>query len=97
MIYSLPILNRMTPLKFIIRLILPHLIKNYKHKLIYLVSQKQILKKHLHISHKCFIILVVVKRSVAQFGRALRSGRRGRKFESCHFDSLAGAPPKAYL
>ena len=26
-------------------------------------------------------------RGVAQFGRALRSGRRGRKFESCHLDS----------
>ena len=26
------------------------------------------------------------ERSVAQFGRALRSGRRGRKFESCHAD-----------
>ncbi len=26
------------------------------------------------------------KRGVAQFGRALRSGRRGRKFESCHLD-----------
>ena len=31
-------------------------------------------------------------RSVAQFGRALRSGRRGRGFESRRFDSLAGAP-----
>ena len=27
-----------------------------------------------------------VNRGVAQFGRALRSGRRGRKFESCHLD-----------
>ena len=25
-------------------------------------------------------------RGVAQLGRALRSGRRGRKFESCHAD-----------
>ena len=25
-------------------------------------------------------------RSVAQLGRALRSGRRGRRFESCHSD-----------
>ena len=25
-------------------------------------------------------------RSVAQFGRALRSGRRGRRFKSCRFD-----------
>ena len=31
-------------------------------------------------------------RCVAQFGRALRSGRRGRGFESRRFDSLAGAP-----
>ena len=31
-------------------------------------------------------------RSVAQLGRALRSGRRGRRFKSCRFDSLAGAP-----
>ena len=26
------------------------------------------------------------KRNVAQFGRALRSGRRGRRFESCRLD-----------
>ena len=31
-------------------------------------------------------------RRVAQFGRVLRSGRRGRVFESRHADSLAGAP-----
>ena len=31
-------------------------------------------------------------RCVAQLGRALRSGRRGRKFKSCRIDSLAGAP-----
>ena len=29
----------------------------------------------------------VCNRGVAQFGRALRSGRRGRKFESCRLDS----------
>ena len=29
-------------------------------------------------------------RSVAQLGRALRSGRRGRRFESCHSDFLLG-------
>ena len=28
-------------------------------------------------------------RDVAQFGRALRSGRRSRKFESCHLDHKA--------
>ena len=27
-------------------------------------------------------------RRVAQFGRALRSGRRGRRFESCHADNF---------
>ena len=30
--------------------------------------------------------LIVIHRGVAQFGRALRSGRRGRKFKSCHLD-----------
>ena len=37
------------------------------------------------------IIIYVVYRSyrdVAQFGRALRSGRRGRRFESCHLDHI---------
>ena len=28
----------------------------------------------------------ICPRGVAQFGRALRSGRRGRKFKSCHLD-----------
>ena len=28
----------------------------------------------------------VTYRSVAQLGRALRSGRRGRRFKSCHSD-----------
>ena len=37
------------------------------------------------------------KRRVAQLGRALRSGRRGRRFESCHADSLAGARPEALI
>ena len=29
---------------------------------------------------------------MAQFGRALRSGRRGRRFESCHLDHIAKEP-----
>ena len=29
---------------------------------------------------------VSINRGVAQFGRALRSGRRGRRFESCRLD-----------
>ena len=33
---------------------------------------------------------------MAQFGRALRSGRRGRKFESCRFDT-DGKPVYAYM
>ena len=31
-------------------------------------------------------------RSVAQLGRALRSGRRGRKFKSCHSDFFMQIP-----
>ena len=32
-------------------------------------------------------------RGVAQFGSALRSGRRGRRFESCHLDhKITGYP-----
>ena len=37
-------------------------------------------------------LVIVLKvnrfRGVAQFGRALRSGRRGRKFKSCHLDQV---------
>ena len=29
-------------------------------------------------------------RGVAQFGSALRSGRRGRRFKSCHLDQKGG-------
>ena len=36
-------------------------------------------------------------RCVAQLGRALRSGRRGRRFKSCRIDSLAGAPESLIL
>ncbi len=32
------------------------------------------------------------KRRVAQFGRALRSGRRGRRFKSCHADDAKLVP-----
>ena len=32
------------------------------------------------------LIFINLSRGVAQFGRALRSGRKGRKFESCHLD-----------
>ena len=34
-------------------------------------------------------------RSVAQLGRALRSGRRGRRFKSCHSDFLFAKKRKA--
>ena len=33
----------------------------------------------------------IIHRRVAQFGRARGSGLRGRRFKSCHADSLAGA------
>ena len=42
-------------------------------------------KKRFTNRKKCGI-LNESHRGVAQFGRALRSGRRGRKFESCHLD-----------
>ncbi len=41
------------------------------------------LDKRRYIWYNCNVIIF---RGVAQFGRALRSGRRGRKFESCHSD-----------
>ena len=34
----------------------------------------------------CYNINCCEQRGVAQFGRALRSGRRGRRFDSCHLD-----------
>ncbi len=33
------------------------------------------------------VFIFATYRSVAQLGRALRSGRRGRRFKSCRFDS----------
>ena len=38
------------------------------------------------ILKKCVIMQRKTVRDVAQPGSALRSGRRGRKFESCHPD-----------
>ena len=35
---------------------------------------------------KISLITIAYYRDVAQFGRALRSGRRSRRFESCHLD-----------
>ncbi len=32
---------------------------------------------------------LVIVRGVAQFGRVLRSGRRGRRFKSCHLDQIS--------
>ena len=43
---------------------------------------------------KCF---TTQYRCVAQLGRALRSGRRGRRFKSCRIDSLAGAPETLFF
>ena len=50
-----------------------------------------------HTSIICIIYLekpgrlcyyIPCRRDVAQFGRALRSGRKGRRFESCHPDHI---------
>ncbi len=41
----------------------------------------------------CIIPRASVKRSVAQPGRALRSGRRGRWFEPSHSDHFFGGMP----
>ena len=52
---------------------------------IWILSKILFCKKHLTDSRNRGI-LYESHRGVAQFGRALRSGRRGRKFESCHLD-----------
>ena len=36
-------------------------------------------------------------RSVAQLGRALRSGRRGRRFKSCHSDFFIEIPQSSVV
>ncbi len=38
------------------------------------------------ISAVCFALYKALSRGVAKFGIALRSGRRGRRFKSCHLD-----------
>ena len=53
-------------------------------------------KKHFTNHKKCGI-LNESHRGVAQFGRALRSGRRGRKFESCHLDQLQKAELRFFV
>ena len=45
----------------------------------------------------CKMLLGSVHRAVAQAGSALRSGRRGRRFESCQLDfedAGAASPPQ---
>ena len=46
-------------------------------------------KKRLDIVSLYDIINIVLRRGVAQFGRALRSGRRGRRFKSCRLDQTS--------
>ena len=53
-------------------------------------------KKRFTNRKKCGI-LSESHRGVAQFGRALRSGRRGRKFESCHLDQLQKAELRFFV
>ena len=50
-------------------------------------SKKLVDKCHVPVyNYQCCETTSHKHRSVAQFGRALRSGRRGRRFKSCHFD-----------
>lgn len=46
------------------------------------------------VAYQCFNLIF---RGVAQLGRALRSGRRGRKFKSCHLDHKKEIPNERYL
>ena len=48
----------------------------------------------LFVACQCFNLIF---RGVAQLGRALRSGRRGRKFKSCHLDHKKEIPNERYL
>ena len=58
----------------------------------YLIQHKSYHKYILWGRQNLYIVILFnscktnCRRRVAQFGRALRSGRRGRKFESCHAD-----------
>ena len=58
----------------------------------YLIQHKSYHKYILWGRQNLYIVILFnscktnCRRRVAQFGRALRSGRRGRKFESCHSD-----------
>ena len=48
----------------------------------------------LFVACQCFNLIF---RGVAQLGRALRSGRRGRKFKSCHLDHKKEIPNERYF
>ena len=69
-----------------------NVIFGYRWKIFYLYPIFWYRQKNFHLYQKCLTsrapcgIMASVRRGVAQFGRALRSGRRGRKFESCHLD-----------
>ena len=58
-------------------------------------NQRVIIDKGFYLGYNNTVVKKY--RSVAQFGRALRSGRRGRGFESRRFDSLAGAPEALFI
>ena len=69
---------------FVIIIIKKHKNKPIILKLIYFT------KKILTLNVSYDIIARQLKRDVAQFGRVLRSGRRGRRFKSCHPDHDTG-------
>ena len=61
----------------------------------YLIQHKSYHKYILWGRQNLYIVILFnscktnCRRRVAQFGRALRSGRRGRRFKSCHTDRPA--------
>ena len=61
----------------------------------YLIQHKSYHKYILWGRQNLYIVILFnscktnCRRRVAQFGRALRSGRRGRRFESCRTDFLS--------
>ena len=71
---------------------IPHCEAGHNSVNFYLIQHKSYHKYILWGRQNLYIVILFnscktnCRRRVAQFGRALRSGRRGRKFESCHAD-----------
>ncbi len=66
---------------------MPRILRRNTAEIILLLKTKNsFFQKRLDMRCKRLYNLEVVWRDVAQFGSALRSGRRGRRFKSCHPD-----------